>query len=136
MHREGIPGVSGEALYIGKSLVGHLPVIRSLIVVTGARDLLDYGSGKGRVYRERDIRLGDGVSVPSVQDYLGVSEIACFDPGVPEFDVFPSRQFDGVISTDALEHCPEEDISWIVEEMFAAAKKFVYANVASYPAQK
>ena len=25
---------------------------------------------------------------------------------------------------------------WIVEEMFSAARKFVYANVASYPAHK
>jgi hypothetical protein len=41
-----------------------------------------------------------------------------------------------VISTDALEHCPEQDMPWILEEIFAAARRFVYANVASYPAVK
>jgi hypothetical protein len=41
-----------------------------------------------------------------------------------------------VISTDALEHCPEPDLPWIVDEIFGFATKMVYANVASYPAIK
>lgn len=35
-----------------------------------------------------------------------------------------------------LEHCPEEDIEWIVDELFSYAKKFVFAVAACYPAQK
>jgi hypothetical protein len=41
-----------------------------------------------------------------------------------------------VICTDVLEHCPEEDIAWILDELFAFARKFVYANVACFPARK
>jgi hypothetical protein len=138
MHREGIPrqNVSPEELYLGKSLVGHLPNIRSLVQQTGARSLLDYGSGKGRVYWQRDIRLASGEVIPSIQEYLGVDRIVCYDPAVAEHSVFPAERFDGVISTDALEHCPEQDLPWILEEIFAAARRFVYANVASYPALK
>lgn len=138
VHREGIPKqkIPAEKLYAGRSLIAHLPAIKSLVVATGARSLLDYGSGKGTMYRQRDIRLPDGQVVPSIQEYLGVARIACYDPAVPEHASFPSDQFDSVISTDALEHCPEQDMPWIVEEMFAAAKKFVFANVASCPAHK
>ena len=138
VHREGIPeqNLAGEDVYVGKSLIVHLPAIRALVEATGAKTLLDYGAGKGRVYAQQDIKLSDGRVIPSVQDYLGVDRIACYDPAVPQHWDFPSQQFDGVISTDALEHCPQDDMPWIVEEMFSAARKFVYANVASYPAHK
>jgi len=138
VHREGIPeqNLAGADVYVGKSLIGHLPAIQALVAATGAKSLLDYGAGKGRVYAQRNIKLHDGRVIPSVQDYLGVDHIACYDPAVPAHWNFPSERFDGVISTDALEHCPQEDMPWIVEEMFSAARKFVYANVASYPAQK
>ena len=48
----------------------------------------------------------------------------------------PEEKFDRVISTDVLEHCPEEDISWIIDEMFAKTHKFLFANIACYPAAK
>jgi hypothetical protein len=35
-----------------------------------------------------------------------------------------------------LEHCPEEDIGWILDELFAFARKFVFANIACFPARK
>jgi len=138
VHREGIPGqkLAGQDVYVGKSLIDHLPAIRALVEATRAKSLLDYGAGKGRVYAQQNIKLSDGHVIPSVQEYLGVDRIACYDPAVPEHWNFPSERFDGVISTDALEHCPQEDMPWIVEEMFSSARKFVYANVASYPAQK
>ena len=41
-----------------------------------------------------------------------------------------------MICTDVLEHCPEEDLSWIVEEIFNYARRFVYLNVACFPARK
>ena len=138
VHREGIPeqNLAGEDVYVGKSLIGHLPAVQALVAATGAKTLLDYGAGKGRVYAQRNIKLPDGRIIPSVQEYLGIDRIACYDPAVPEHWNFPSERFDGVISTDALEHCPQDDMPWIVEEMFSSARKFVYANVASYPAQK
>jgi hypothetical protein len=34
-----------------------------------------------------------------------------------------------------LEHCPEEDVPWIVAEMFAHARSFVFASIACYPAK-
>jgi hypothetical protein len=48
----------------------------------------------------------------------------------------PQQKFDGVISTDVLEHCPEEDLPWILDEIFGYAAAFVYLNVACFAARK
>jgi len=72
----------------------------------------------------------------SMQEYWGVESIRCYDPGHPPFSVLPEGGFDAVICTDVLEHCPEEDLPWIVGELFGYARRFVFANVACYPAAK
>jgi hypothetical protein len=41
-----------------------------------------------------------------------------------------------VVSTDVLEHIPEEDVDWVLKDCFSFAKKFIYMNIASYPARK
>ena len=63
-------------------------------------------------------------------------EVRCYDPAYPKFAELPTGRFDGVISTDVLEHCPEEDMPWILGELFGYANRFVFANVACFPARK
>ena len=46
----------------------------------------------------------------------------------------PGNEFDGVISTDVLEHIPEREIDDVMKEIFEMAQKFVYLNIAMYPA--
>ncbi len=41
-----------------------------------------------------------------------------------------------MISTDVLEHITEPDLPWILDELFGYANKFVFANIACYPAKK
>ncbi len=65
-----------------------------------------------------------------------MDEIRCYDPCYQPFNKLPDGKFDAVISTDVLEHCPEEDIPWIIDEIFGYANRFVFANVACYPAKK
>ncbi|MGB8435760.1 MAG: class I SAM-dependent methyltransferase [Burkholderiales bacterium] len=55
--------------------------------------------------------------------------------GIPHAEL-PEGELDGVVCTDVLEHCPEEDMEWIVAELFGHARRFVFANVACFPAQK
>jgi hypothetical protein len=71
-----------------------------------------------------------------VKSYWGAKDIRCYDPGYEPFSELPRGTFDGVICTDVLEHCPEEDIPWILDELFGFARKFVFANVACFPARK
>ena len=103
---------------------------------TKAKSVLDYGSGKGCLYGETDLELPDGEVIPSVKRFWGVEELTLYDPGVQEHSKRPTGQFDGVVSTDVLEHIPEEDIGWVLRECFAFANRFVYMNIASYPAKK
>ena len=62
--------------------------------------------------------------------------IQCYDPAYQPHNNLPAGKFDGVVCTDVLEHCPEEDIAWILGELFGYATKFVFANVACFPARK
>lgn len=138
LHREGERslGIAARDTFPGKSLFPHLKRIKDLIDRTGARTVLDYGSGKGRQYDPQPIRAEGLKTAGSVQEYWGVESIRCYDPGYPQYAELPSQPCDGVVCTDVLEHCPEADLPWIVEEIFCFARRFVYLNVACFPARK
>jgi hypothetical protein len=136
LHDSGHRGGRPEQTFSGKSLLPHIGIVRELARHTNAHSILDYGSGKGALYSERNLPMPQGGVISSVQEYWGVGEIWLYDPGVDEYAVRPDRQFDGVVSTDVLEHIPEEDIDWVLNECFDFARKFVYMNIASYPAVK
>jgi hypothetical protein len=137
LHGETHLGISPENTFPGQNLPREAPRIRRLIKLTEAKTILDYGAGKGQQYLP--LRITDEVErieYPDIRSFWGVEEIRCYDPGYQPFQVLPSGTFDGVVCTDVLEHCPEEDIPWILDELFAFARKFVYANVACFPARK
>lgn len=124
-----------EQTYAGISLPRHAVPIKLLIDKHQAQTLLDYGSGKGHQYGPMNVQLPDGTRFQSIPHYWNINELYCYDPGHEPFQKQPTGQYDGVICTDVLEHCPEDDMPWIVGELFSLARKFVYANVACYPAR-
>jgi hypothetical protein len=125
-----------EETFPGKSLLPQAARIKHLIRRTQAQVILDYGSGKGKQYEPQSIKDEAGGQWSSIIDFWDVDEIVCYDPCYPPFSTLPKGTFDGVISTDVLEHCPEGDIPWILEEIFTYADRFVFANVACFPARK
>jgi hypothetical protein len=137
MHREGdrVNGISAEKTFSGISLLPVAPQIKCLIDATGASTILDYGCGKATQYAAGYVDPGQR-QFAGVTAYWGVASVHCYDPAVAKFCALPEGKFDGVICTDVLEHCPEEDVPWIVDELFAYANMFVFANVACYPAHK
>jgi hypothetical protein len=138
IHAAGLPsaGEPAETLFAGNSLLPFIETIRALVQASGAHTLLDYGSGKAVIHKQASVTLPNGKTIDRVHDYWGVSGVTFYDPGVSEYSQLPQGRFDGVISTDVLEHIPEEDIPWVLSEMFGYGEKFVFANIASYPAQK
>ena len=137
VHENGLEnGTAGEKIFAGGSLLEHIAVVGQLVKFTGAKSILDYGSGKGALYREKDLTLPSGQVISSVKDFWGVEEIRCYDPGVNEYAARPESDYEGLVSTDVLEHIPEEDIDWVLAECFGFASKFLYMNIASYPAVK
>jgi hypothetical protein len=137
LHAEGEAhlGLRPEQTYPGVSLLPHVRRIKTLIEQTGARTVLDYGCGKAQQYDVVDLDVPGIGRIGSIVDYWDLDEVSCYDPCVPRFDRLSDEPADGVIATDVLEHCPEEDVSWIVGEMFAHARRFVFASIACYPAK-
>ncbi|TAM45250.1 MAG: class I SAM-dependent methyltransferase [Gammaproteobacteria bacterium] len=138
MHREGekFLGLAPEKTFPGEKLLPQAARIKRLIERTGAQTLLDYGSGKGQLYQRKPVEVPNAGSWPSIQAYWGLQEVRCYDPCYEPFNRLPEEKFDGVICTDVLEHCPEEDVPWILDELFGYARRFVFANAACYPARK
>ena len=139
MHTQGEVhlGIPPEETFPGKSLPKQAPHIKRLIKQTGAKTVLDYGCGKGQQYRGYRIRDdAEGIEYADIKSYWGVDHVQCYDPGYAPFTQLPTGKFDGVICTDVLEHCPEEDIPWILVELFSYSSRFVFANVACFPASK
>ncbi len=135
MHTEGDPAqqIPPERCLAGERLPTHAVSIKLLIDKHRARTLLDYGSGKGLQYGPMDVQLPDGTKFASIPAYWGVDTLDCYDPAHEPLTGVPQGQYDGVICTDVLEHCAEDDLHWIVGELFAHARAFVFANVACYP---
>jgi len=138
MHQRGeeFLGVPAEKTFPGFSLDAQLARIKALVTRTGADTMLDYGCGKGQQYQPRPIKDDAGAVWPGVIDYLDIGELVCYDPCYEPFSRLPEGKFDAVICTDVLEHCPEPDLPWIIGELFGYANRFVFANVACFPARK
>lgn len=138
MHVEGEHNLNlpPERTFPGQSLFAHIERIKRVIDATGARTILDYGAGKGLQYRPQRIVVGGAHVADGIAEYWDVDDVHCYDPGYAPFSRLPAGRFDGVISTDVLEHCAEEDLGWIIDELFGYARRFVYVNVACFPARK
>ena len=138
MHAEGEThlGIPAAQTFPGSSLAPHVTAIKQLIQASGARTILDYGAGKGLQYRPHRVIVEGRHVADGIAEYWDVDEVRCYDPGYAPFAALPEGRFDGIICTDVLEHCPQEDLPWIVAELFGFARRFVYANVACYPARK
>ena len=137
LHVEGerFRGIVPENVFPGKSLPPQAHHVRRLVTETAAQSLLDYGSGKGQQYRYWPYRDADGNAYGNIQAYWGVP-VHCYDPAYEPYSHLPEGTFDGVVCTDVLEHVPEEDVPWVLDELFAYAQRFVFANVACFPAAK
>lgn len=138
MHVEGecFLGIPPEQTFPGQSLLPQAPRIKRLVDATHSETILDYGSGKGKQYDISPFKITGVGEWPSIVEYWDISEVRCYDPCYEAYSQLPEGQFDGVICTDVLEHCPEEDIAWVIDEIFSFASHFVFANVACYPASK
>ncbi len=138
MHEEGerFLNIAPADTFPGAALPSQAARIKRLVDATGASNILDYGCGKGRQYELREIELPNGEVAETIVDYWGVDYVHCYDPSFAPYSKLPEGKFDGVIATDVLEHCPEQDMPWIVEELFGFASRFVFANAVCYPARK
>jgi hypothetical protein len=124
-------GSTAEETFDSHMLRKHDDAIAKLIDQTGAKRLLDYGSGKRNSYQPFPGEPADGL-IKAHPAWPGIN-VTCFDPRFGPYPEPYQDKFDGVISIDVLEHIPDDDVGWLLDEMFASADKFVYAVAACYP---
>lgn len=138
MHAHGDPeqGIAADQMFDGQSLFAHVGFLRQLLQNFGARSVLDYGSGKAGTYDNTTFKLPDGSKVVGLKNYWGVERIHLYDPGYEPHAVLPTDRFHAVICTDVMEHIPEQDLGWVIDELYGYAERLLYACIATYPAKK
>jgi tetratricopeptide (TPR) repeat protein len=134
MHAQAV-GEKSENIFEGvQSFLIMAPYLREFFKNHDISTLLDYGGGRGAQYELGAITAGSQ-TFSGMHEYLGITRSSCFDPG-PGDTLSRDAQFDAVISIDVLEHCDQQDLPWIVEDLFRLARKAVFANIGAYPATK
>lgn len=110
---------SEDASY-GATGLGYLIEVESLIKrlkfsqMVPIRRVLDFGCGKGSL-----------VSALNCQASLSV-ECLGYDPAVPEFEKPPKGTVDMLITTDVLEHVPEDELVGVFCQMLAFEPQIMY----------
>lgn len=140
MHAEGIQeaghSLPAQETFSGMSLAPHIGNIKSLIASFGAKSVFDYGAGKAKYYTAPIFPSADGKSKVDLKTFWGVDRIHLYDPGYAPLATLPNEQFDAVVCTDVMEHIPEQDLDWVIDELFGFARKLIYVCIATYPAVK
>ena len=97
------------------------------------KSLLDYGCGKALLYFESIYSKSSGKTYKNIEEYWSkIEKITLFDPCYEKFKSFPKSISDITVCTDVLEHIPEKDLNWVIEELFILTKKLVFIAVPTY----
>jgi len=103
--------------WTGTTVRQYIPTINKLRKDYNLQTMLDYGCGKAQ---HHDLTW----------------KATKYDPAIPEFNVKPIGTFDLVISTDVLEHIPEENIDNIIADIFSYQGKWVFVSVCCRKARE
>jgi len=101
--------------------------LKSLVEKTGSATVLEYRFADAAVARpvpDQPLAGQDGVTVTR------------YDLGDPSAGGRPAERFDGVVCADALNYIPDEDVPWVIEDLFVLARRFVYVVVENSSGQK
>lgn len=109
----------------GIALVRHRKAIHCLIHETGARTLIVW------VSRQSSTHQGTSAGEPAGDAWRTLFE----DCNSSYYDPLSGRSlgentYDGVVSIDSMTRCPEDDVPWMLDEMFGSARRFVYVVAA------
>jgi hypothetical protein len=117
-YKDGYNKLHFSGKFPGNSLQDKLiSNIKDAVKRTHSHTLLDFGCGKATRYKTE--KINRKFLIRDENMYL-------YDPYNPEFENFPVEKVHGVISTDVLEHIPEEEIPDVLTKIFTTAERFVY----------
>jgi hypothetical protein len=108
--------------FTGKFLRPHAIFIKEIIDRLGVKSILDYGCGRGEQYEYVIPATGQ-----TIEEFWGV-KVHRFDPAYPPFAAEPEGQFDLVICTQVLGVIPITDHFWVIDRLYALARKAIYVS--------
>ncbi len=129
-YQAGADRVAAEKVYAGSTLRRYAHPIRRVFADHQVSSALDYGAGKGENYKTHEpFRVAEtGEVISDLKSFWGVDHIRPFDPALG--DEIPQDTYDAVLCTDVLEHVFAADVPWVVDGLFARAKKVVFVTVS------
>jgi hypothetical protein len=90
------------------------------------------GCGKGFFYKNPSNQYG--LQIKSLRDYWDI-DVDLYDPCFEEnSNLNENKYYDLVICVDVLEHIPTNDIDWVLEKLLTKTKKYLFINIACFPA--
>ena len=129
-----------ETKFTGISIIPFVIDLYNIIQYNKCKSLLDYGCGKAVGYTKKFKDIDPKKKIPNfnvpLHTYWGVEDLSLYDPGTLEYPTLPSKKSDLVLCTDVLEHIPEDDLDWIIREIFSLANTTVFLNVSCQLAKK
>ena len=136
MHSEGFKLINGKVreakiAYDGHSTLVFAKIIKNIITKNQITTMLDYGCGKAFYYDNPS--KTNGLEIKSLKNYWDI-DISLYDPCYEKYSDLKNIKYDLVISIDVLEHIPSQDIDWVLDNIIGKAKKYVFINLACYPA--
>ncbi len=137
MHLEGYNLIDGrkrspQDAYDGKSTLIYATLIKEIIKKNNIKNILDYGCGKA-FYYENKTNLYD-INNQSLKQLWQV-DIDLYDPCYEDrSNIEENKKYDLVLCIDVLEHIPQIDIDWVLNRLISKANKYLFINVACYPA--
>lgn len=137
MHQEGYiaSNKNAQETFSGGSLAPNIEAIHKLIQKHDITTLLDFGAGKGALYEPAPGQPQDS-RFKTLPAWGAHTTVTCYDPGYAPYAAEYEKTYEAVISTDVVEHIPEDDIPWLLDDLFATASKAIYIVAACYPAKK
>lgn len=110
----------------GVASLKFAPLVAQVIGQTGARRVLDFGAGKGR--------LADGLAEHLPED----AEIWMYryDPAIPAWSVLPDGTFDLVCCIDVLEHIEPQCLDDVLDTLASKTGHYAFLTVHTGPAIK
>lgn len=114
----------------GFSMKKHLGEIRRFADSIKAKSLLDFGCGKGEQWRDDKVR--EILLKPSGP----IEDLFLYEPAIPPMKYLPEEPVDLVISTDVMEHIPEDELEDTLQTIFGLAKSGVFLSICCRPAKK
>ncbi len=118
LHRSAPPTTATSAWSVGAQ-----QDLRELAEVTGAASMLDFAIGR---------RLDAPATLQAGERRVPVTVYDGSDPGAQP----PTQRLDAVAAEGALDLVPEEDLGWVIEELFGHATRFVHASVSEREGRK